>query len=125
MSSSAIAFGIVGVMLSFLPQEINSLIGGTATNTLILQLMGALYFGFAMINWTAKGNLIGGIYSRPIVIGNFSHFLIGALALAKGSSISNSNYLVFGGLIFYSIFALLFGFTLFATPILKNSKTEA
>lgn len=120
MSSSAITFGILGVVLSFLPQEINSLIGGSATNTLFLQLMGALYIGFAMLNWTAKGNSIGGIYSRPLVIGNFSHFLIGALALSKESSISNNIYLVYGGLIVYSIFALLFGFTLFTNPISKK-----
>jgi len=31
----------------------------------------------------AKGVIIGGIYSRPIVIANLAHFLIGDLELIK------------------------------------------
>ena len=38
---------------------------------------------FAMLNWMAKGVIIGGIYSRPIVIANLAHFLIGDLELIK------------------------------------------
>jgi hypothetical protein len=36
-----------------------------------------------MLNWMAKGTIIGGIYNRPIAIANLTHFLIGGLALAK------------------------------------------
>ena len=31
----------------------------------------------------AKESLIGGIYNRPIAIGNFMHFAVGAMALIK------------------------------------------
>ena len=73
-----------GVTLTFLPQEVNTLLAAESAGThpLLLQITGALYFAWGMVNWTAKANLIGGIYGRPIAIGNLSHFIIGALALA-------------------------------------------
>jgi len=67
MTLSAIVMGGVGILLSFLPHELLAQFQSASVHTidaLIIQLMGALYFGFAMINWTAKANLIGGIYSR-------------------------------------------------------------
>src|SRR5688500_16719614 len=87
MTISAVVMCIIGVVLSFLPLEI--LVYFSTTNiafghTLLLQILGALYFSFGLINWTARANLIGGIYGRPIAIGNFTHFMIGALALVKG-----------------------------------------
>jgi hypothetical protein len=87
MTLSALTMGVTGVILSFMPQEILQYFneaGGSATDPLILQLMGALYFAFSMLNWTARANLIGGIYARPIAIGNLTHFTMGALVLIKG-----------------------------------------
>ena len=55
----------------------------TGINIIVLQLLGGLYFGFGMLNWTAKGNLTGGIYSRPVAMGNLTHFVMGGLALLK------------------------------------------
>ena len=36
-----------------------------------------------MLNWMARGNIIGGIYSRPVAVGNLIHFAIAALAMVK------------------------------------------
>jgi hypothetical protein len=49
----------------------------------LVQLAGALYLGFAMLNWMSQGSVMGGIYGRPVAIGNLAHFTIGALALLK------------------------------------------
>ena len=51
---------------------------------MLVQLAGALYVGFAMVNWMAKGNLLGGIYNRAVAMGNFADFGIGAIVLVKG-----------------------------------------
>jgi hypothetical protein len=48
-----------------------------------IQLAGALYLGFAVLNWMAQGNVIGGIYSRPVAVGNVAHFSIGGLGLMR------------------------------------------
>jgi hypothetical protein len=36
-----------------------------------------------MLDWMAKESVIGGIYNRPIAIGNLVHFLVAGLALVK------------------------------------------
>lgn len=83
MTITAAILGATGIVLTFMPQEVASFLNLPEATTILFQILGALYFGFAMLNWTAKANLIGGIYSRPVAIANFTHFLIGGLALAK------------------------------------------
>jgi uncharacterized membrane protein YtjA (UPF0391 family) len=120
MIVSAIILGMAGVVLSFFPQEVSNYLGFGGKDSIILQLIGSLYFGFAMINWTAKANLIGGIYSRPVAIGNFTHFMISALALTKLSFNGVSPSYIWIAAIVYSIFAILFGFIFFTNPVMKN-----
>lgn len=112
MTLSAIFLAAIGISLTFLPNEIAGLTGVASSKVfqLILQLLGALYFAFAMLNWMAKGSIIGGIYNKPIAIANFTHFVIGALALIKMLINDHSfPYPVWILACVYSIFALLFG----------------
>jgi hypothetical protein len=87
LSASAIVMGLAGVAGSFLPTEILQAVGVAPVGVLpvLVQLLAALLFAFAMVNWTARGSLIGGIYNRPVAIGNLTHFVIGALALLKAA----------------------------------------
>jgi hypothetical protein len=125
MVSSAILMAIGGVLLQFLPHEISNYLGAPASGTshLLFQLAGALYIGFAMMNWMAKTVLIGGIYARPLAMGNFVHFLVGALALLKYAFASENAPPVWIAALIYSIFAVLFGFVFFTHP-LKTGKTD-
>jgi Na+-driven multidrug efflux pump len=119
MTISALTMGVAGIALSFLPHELLSYLGPTSETNLeplILQILGALYFAFAMVNWTSKANLIGGIYSRPIAIGNLTHFLIGALALIKGYS-SNHETVILILSVVYTVFAMSFAIVFFKHPV--------
>lgn len=92
-------------------------VGGIAI--LVVQILGALYLGFAMLNWMARGVLIGGIYSRPVAFGNFLHFAIVAMALTK-AMLSELQSAEFGvGLALYATFAIWFGLVLFTSPVSK------
>lgn len=109
MAASAIVLGASGVALSFFPDEILHLfsspsLGGTVT----LQLLGAAYFGFAMLNWMAKGNLIGGIYSKPVAMANVAHFFIGGITLVKLAIGISGSPVLWAAAAIYSIFAILF-----------------
>ena len=118
MTISALVMGITGILLSFLPHEVLSHFNASTTvsDPLILQILGALYFAFAMVNWTAKANLIGGIYARPIAIGNLTHFIVGGLALIKNYFSQHSGtVLMFAGV--YIIFAVLFSIVFFRHPV--------
>lgn len=68
MIASAIYMGAVGLVCSFLPEEILNFLSLTnhAISQLFLQIIGAMYMGYAMLNWMVKGALIGDIYNRPI-----------------------------------------------------------
>ncbi|MEO8771074.1 MAG: hypothetical protein ABI402_13335 [Ferruginibacter sp.] len=120
VTTSAILMGVSGLILSFLPQEVLTYPGLTGVNPIIMQILGAPFFGFAMLNPAVKTNLTGGIYNRPIAISNFTHFLIGGLALDKLVFNNTTSTCTWIAEIVYSIFAVLFGYVLFINPVLKN-----
>jgi energy-converting hydrogenase Eha subunit C len=121
MSTSAIVLGVIGIILTFMPQEISQMLL-VIGSPILFQLLGALYFAFAMLNWTAKGNLIGGIYSRPVAIGNFAHFMIAGLALIKLVLHQPFSFLSILAVV-YAIFAVLFGWVFFTSPVSKAKIT--
>ena len=85
MIYSAVVLDLAGVGAMYAPHEILAAAGIAAVHSLpvMVQLMGALYIGFAMANWTARANMIGGIYLRPLSLSNCIHFVAGELALVK------------------------------------------
>ncbi len=122
MTVSSLVLGAAGIILTFMPEEVARILNSASTPFIILQILGALYFAFAMLNWTAKGNLIGGIYSKPVAIANFTHFMIGGLALIKLAVHEPNQTFIWGAAILYLLFALLFGWVLFTSPFLGNKK---
>ena len=87
---------LAGLFCSFLPEESLVLLGSEPdTPTIILvQVTGALYMGFAMLNWMARSSVIGGIYGRPLSMGNFLHFAVVAalLVMVRRRSFHSSGY---------------------------------
>ena len=119
MMSSALFLGIIGILLTFLPEEIASYLNtkSNMVTVLFLKLLGALYFGFGILNWTAKGTLIGGIYNRPISIANLAHFGIGAITLVKVvSHIQNNSEIIIPLMAVYAIFGILFAIVFRTNP---------
>ena len=123
MAASALLMGCLGVAASFLPQEILTSIGAPSQGALplLVQLGGALYVGFAMVNWMAKGNLLGGIYNRAVAMGNFAHFGIGATVLIKGLLAGQRAPGVWIGGTVYSVFAVWFTLVAFGSPVKQGT----
>jgi hypothetical protein len=115
MIASAFVLGLAGIAASFAPAELLAAWGSPATEqtVILVQILGALYFAFALLNWTAKGAMIGGIYARPVSLGNFLHFTTGALALAKQELSRDLGLPVVAALVVYAVFAILFGALVF------------
>ena len=119
MTSSALFYAIIGIILSFLPNEIADYLNveDNIITILFLNIMSALYLGFGILNWMAKGTLIGGIYNRPIAIGNLMHFGVGAIALVKiSSNIQIHSEIITSLSAVYVIFALLFAYVFRTNP---------
>jgi len=119
MTSSVLFLATIGILLSFLPNEIVEYLNvePNIITILFLKIMSALYLGFGILNWMAKGTLIGGIYNRPIAIGNLMHFGVGAIALVKiSSNIQIHSEIIISLSAVYVIFALLFAYVFRTNP---------
>jgi hypothetical protein len=120
MTLSAVTLGTAGILLIFIPDTIlcQLYIDTNKTALFLMQILGALYFSFGMLNWMTKTSLIGGIYNRPITVANLTHFLIAGLALIKGLiSNPNSPCIIWTLGIIYFVFGVSFGIILFRHPI--------
>ena len=120
MTSSALFCGIIGILLLFLPNEIAEYLNvePTIISILFLKILSALYLGFGILNWTVKGSLIGGIYNRPIALGNLLHFVVGSIELVKViSNIQTHREIIIFLTALYIIFGVLFAY------VLKNNPT--
>ena len=124
LTTSAILLGIIGIGLSFLPAEVLTILHlkTNQTSALIMQLLGALYLGFGMMNWMAKSSIIGGIYNKPLVTGNLIHFAVGAITLLKVAfNLKDSKEVLIPLTIIYTLFALGYTIVFTKTPKAVNS----
>lgn len=115
MMASSVFLGALGLLLSLMPQETAAALDAPATGVvpLLLQLAGASLIGWALLNWTARGLVIGGIYSRPLTLGNLAHCLIAGLALGKAAAASAFPALLVIPLLGYVAFAGGFAWLVF------------
>jgi hypothetical protein len=117
MAASALFMAVLGATASFLPEEILRYTGTVPAPLInsVVQACGALYLGFAILNWMARGVLIGGIYARPLALGNFLHFFVVAVTLIK-VLFELRLPLIVGLTISYTVLAAWFGLVLFTHP---------
>ena len=120
LSASAIVMGTAGIAASFLPLEIPRALAIEPAGLLpvLVQLLGAALFAFAMINWTARGSLIGGIYNRPVALGNLTHFVVGGMALTKAAL--STGGVAWGLAAVYLLFAAGFTMLFFRSPVARG-----
>ena len=121
MVTSALFMGLLGLGASFLPQEALTYAGYPTKGLAVvfIQVIGALFLGFAFLNWMARGTLIGGIYSRPAAMGNFMHFAVGTIVLVKAWSEEVAPTFIAATFI-SAVLALLLGAVLFTHPLKRG-----
>ena len=125
LTSSALLLASIGILLSFLPNEVMEYLNvePNPITILFLNILSALYLGFGILNWMAKGTLIGGIYNRPIAIGNLMHFGVGAIALVKVvSNIQTHSEIIISLTVIYVIFTILFAYVFRTNPTKTKKK---
>jgi hypothetical protein len=115
LGAGGITMATAGLLLQFTPLESLARLGIEARDTLVPQLFGGLLIGFAMLNWMSRGVRIGGIYARPLAVGNFAHFFIGTVSLLSNQAAMRGPAGATVTLV-YAMFALAFGYILFTRP---------
>ena len=124
MILSATFLALAGVATAFFPDRVLGMHDTVPDNAtlLLIQMMGALYLGFAILNWSARGVIIGGIYARPLALGNFLHFMMVAITLIKAAIVHGVFQLAMSATVF-SVFAIGFGIVLFTSPARRPEET--
>lgn len=124
MTVTSLVLALAGVVALFAPEAVLALAGAPAAEllTVLVQLLGALYFSLALMNWTAKDSAIGGIYARPVSLANFGHFFAGALLLIRYQVTAAFNLPVVVILVVYVSFAGVFYWLVFRATGLPAAK---
>ena len=122
MTASALLLALLGLPCVFAPDIVLSRLTGTTSQAaeLIVQVTGALYVGFSILNWMAKRSLIGGIFGRPVALGNLLHFVAAGLALLKAAPSIPTPQFIWPLAILYALLAIGFGLVIFREPILDS-----
>lgn len=118
LTLSAAFLAFLGICFTFLPDELLSHVGVAPIGVIVplMQLLGALYLGAAILNWMNRGALLGGIYGRPVCLANFFSFAVGALALLKSFVSARFGLDALVVTAAYLAFAIWFGIVLFTHP---------
>src|SRR4051812_10750476 len=119
MTVSALCLALLGLPCMFAPDVVLARLAGStsAPAQLIVQLTGGLYLGFAALNWMGRGSLMGGIYGRPVAIGNLLHFVAGSFAFIKTASAMGEPAFAWTLTFGYALFAAGFARVVFHNPL--------
>ena len=108
------------VVFDFAPQETAAALnmGNSASAALVLQVLAGACFGFGILNWFARKSPMGGIYARPLALGNLLFFLVAAIPLDRVAIHGGQPLAIVVAAIVTSLLALVFiWITFFHNPL--------
>jgi hypothetical protein len=85
MITNGLLNGITGLALIFLPADLLVLVDDSTSRLAILitSLLGAALFGIGMLNYLGRNAIFGGIYGKPILMGNLVFHTVVAINMVK------------------------------------------
>ena len=111
---SAATLGACGIVTLFAPEVFLAAIGlANVTPHWPVQLLAAAWLSLAMFDWMTMGFAMGGIYGRPVVMTNFTHYFVGALTSLR-PALANGRPGAIGVTLIFGIFAVAYGLLLFS-----------
>lgn len=116
MIASSLFLYLAGIFAIFAPPEFFAMFGfGDVISEpmIVLRMAGAVYVSLAVVNWIAKNSAIGGIYGRPISMGNLTHFTVGTLTIARFLLDNGLHLPMLIVMIVYIVFAVIFAWLVF------------
>jgi hypothetical protein len=126
LTFSAIVLFIGGGATLFAPDELARALGPSASRGLavIIQLAGSGLLGFALTNWMSRRNRIGGIYARPLAMGNLLLFSTAALTLGKAAATDSLPVAATGVCVVLAVLAASFAWLVFAHDPLSDAPAK-
>ncbi len=115
---SAVVQAAGGIALLFGSDELLvPVVSGKAAGVTVLgQLVASGWLAMAWLNWCQRHLLIGGIYGRPMVLANFTLYLVSASSLVHLSMGSGSPAVVMVPAVLFGLLTLVYGMLLLKGP---------
>jgi hypothetical protein len=111
---SAAVLGACGIVGLFAPEVLLSAISmAFVTPHWPVQLLAAAWLGLAMFNWMTRSFGLGGIYGRPVVMTNFTHYFVAAAATVR-PALAGGRPGPLVVLVVFGLFAAAYAYLLFA-----------
>ena len=88
LSLSAFVLAVLGAATLFAPLELVRAVDPVASSATgaVVQAAGSALLAFAALNWMSRDNRIGGIYGRPLAVGNLLLFTTAALSVGRAAA---------------------------------------
>ena len=115
---SAALLGTCGAILFFAGDDVAARIvpGSPPIVGVAMQLLGGAWLGVAALDWFTRGQSIGGIYGRPVVLCNLMLYLVTATTSLKAAKLSPDDPLLVAGII-AAVMTTLYARLLFRPPV--------
>ncbi len=122
--TSAVVLLAAGLVLNFAPDETAVWLGAPPSPVVstILQVLAASLLGMGFLNYFSRANIMGGIYGRPLALGNLLLFAISAIVLGRGAH--GSTVLLVAAAV-SAILALAFAWRIFFADPVAEQETGA
>lgn len=105
MMASSVLLVVLGLAGLFLPEAVAGGLALPAGASQVVPLVAGGQLGFAAVNWVGRGAIYGGIYGKPIVLGNWLNGVIATSTLVDwqldAPSASATGWVVVGLLVVY------------------------
>jgi len=122
---SAAVLGACGIVTLFAPEVFLSAISmANVVPHWPMQLLAAAWLALAMFDWMTMGFTMGGIYGRPVVMTNFTHYFVAALSSLR-PALATGNAGPIGVTLIFGIFAVAYGILLFSSPTKGSGATDS
>lgn len=123
-TSAAILLALGAVGLFGADDFARALLGGAAAGESVVQVAAGGLLGFAIVNWMSRGSRIGGIYMRPLALGNLLLFVVAGLSLGKALFAGNLPAAVIAPALAFCGLAFAFGWLAFGHDPLSNGRAS-
>jgi hypothetical protein len=123
ISRASVGFlALGGLVLLFVPDVIlpRLIPGYPSSGVWFAQLLAAAWLALACLNWFNRTALLGGIYSRPVVVSNAVCYFVGATALLKAATRQHLPGTCWFLVVPVTLFALVYGWLLFRGPFERD-----
>ena len=115
LTGAAVFQGLYGVALLFLPDVLLGWFtpGPDVRAAFFAQQFGTALLGLAAVNWIGRTSPVGGIYGRPLVVGNVAFFTANALLLLRQALEQPAVWALWANTVIVAGFAVAFALLLF------------